>query len=555
MIDLDCLNRAPANPEAMLLSDGLLQFVAVITYLSIIVAILIAPLVHRLYRRRIVRLMRFEQVCPQSAGWWKQGDSGESLSLAHEADASQNSSEAVQFRQWRIDRATIVAWLVFSLGAFPVSHGLQINNDDWSDTGGLAVVAALLALCPALINMRPSIARQAARIGVATCVGLSLIVLLTEDIGNSLTALIGENSRWEGAFSILALGAVNLVMVNRTLRGLVFPISVVATLMLLLTLIPYGLIEKRSGSCMEEFAAKGSGTIGGLPVQLSLIALAGLGMMMSFKALSRLANLISRGWISEVSMISAGGLGSIALVVVITSLPADPDDYSPLLIFKAAPWLLAIVAAYALALGKKAPATPGRSLLILRVFARKNRTHELLDIVQSHWRYVGPVYQIGGPDLATMNVDPYECMMFLSGRLHEIFLPEPESPDQLQVRLNRHADQEGRYSINEVFCFNTAWRVTVEQLMKLSDTIILDVRGFTLQREGASYEIEALARSGLLARTLAIGDRTTDWTHVDSLIANASGNSGELQRLNAISITNPAELFDRLLGVSTARLT
>jgi hypothetical protein len=220
-------------------------------------------------------------------------------------------------------------------------------------------------------------------------------------------------------------------------------------------------------------------------------------------------------------------------------------------------WYLVIfpfaAAAYALALGKRLPATRGRSLLLLRVFAKQGKLTELLDMVQARWRYVGPIHQIGGPDLATRNVDTYEFMMFLSGRLHEIFLPEAASPELLQARLPVRADREGRYPVNEVFCFNSAWRTTVEQLMRSSDAIVLDVRGLSAQHEGTGYEIKALAQSALLEWTVAVGDNTTDWALVDQLIAEAGQNPAGLKRYTSTSIAHTTELFERLLGVAVAR--
>lgn len=155
---------------------------------------------------------------------------------------------------------------------------------------------------------------------------------------------------------------------------------------------------------------------------------------------------------------------------------------------------------------------------MLRVFARQRKQLRLLDELQSRWRYVGPVHQIGGPDLATTNVDPQECALFLVGRLHDLFLPAAASPAQLSNRLLAGADREGRYSISEVFCFNSAWQPTVEQLMYISEAILLDLRGLTPKRQGTSYELRILARTGLLDRVVAIGDEHTDWALADRLL-------------------------------------
>jgi hypothetical protein len=61
--------------------------------------------------------------------------------------------------------------------------------------------------------------------------------------------------------------------------------------------------------------------------------------------------------------------------------------------------------------------TIGAYIVVLR------RSDRLLDQVQTGWRYAGPVLQIGGPDLARLNINPYEFALFLGMRTHQLFLP------------------------------------------------------------------------------------------------------------------------------------
>jgi hypothetical protein len=138
--------------------------------------------------------------------------------------------------------------------------------------------------------------------------------------------------------------------------------------------------------------------------------------------------------------------------------------------------------------------------------------------------------------------------MFLAGRLHELFLPEAASDDQLRSRLRLAADREGRFRVNEVFCFNTAWRSTVEQLMHLSDVIVLDLRGFSRQREGTGYEVGLLARAGLLARVVAVRDAATQWADVETLVREAHSDAAGL-----VSVTEDVgadALLERLVAVA-----
>jgi hypothetical protein len=156
------------------------------------------------------------------------------------------------------------------------------------------------------------------------------------------------------------------------------------------------------------------------------------------------------------------------------------------------------------------------SLLVLRVFSR-NRSDRLLDQVQTSWRYAGPVLQIGGPDLARLNINPYEFALFLAMRMHQLFLPSEVTKEQLFSGLDLAPDREGRFRIAEVFCFDSVWRSTVQALIETSDAILLDLRGFGPQRAGTGFELAQLASLGRLDRTVVVGDATTDWSHFEAL--------------------------------------
>jgi hypothetical protein len=101
-----------------------------------------------------------------------------------------------------------------------------------------------------------------------------------------------------------------------------------------------------------------------------------------------------------------------------------------------------------------------------------------------------------------------------------------------------------------VFCFNTAWRSTVVQLMQLSDVVVLDLRGLTAQREGTGFEISQLARHRLLDRVVALGDDSTDWRHVDALLQAEACAPTQLQRIALAAGDQQDALFQQLLQVA-----
>jgi hypothetical protein len=203
-----------------------------------------------------------------------------------------------------------------------------------------------------------------------------------------------------------------------------------------------------------------------------------------------------------------------------------------------------------LALRRMPQPSGSRTLLLLRVFSKDRQMERLLDGVQTRWRYAGPVLQIGGPDLAKLNIEPYDLLKFVSFKAHELFLPGELSLDELRNSLDLAPDREGRFRVNEVFCFDTAWRSTVEKLIDLSDVILLDLRGFSAERKGTAFEVKLLSANRKLARVLAIGDETTDWTHVDALLGKVREGAREV-RLDAREKLAMLRCIERLERLAT----
>ncbi|MBT8063321.1 MAG: hypothetical protein KJO85_11600, partial [Gammaproteobacteria bacterium] len=265
-------------------------------------------------------------------------------------------------------------------------------------------------------------------------------------------------------------------------------------------------------------------------------------LWLGFQAVGVLARFVERGYLSDLSMISLIGLGLVGVFLVFGAVEDTAESYSLWVAWAPLLWLLLPVIVYRLVLGKRPDTGPGRDLLVLRVFSRDKKKQAFLDELQSRWRYIGAVNLAGGPDMVDLNVDPYECAMFLSSQLHELFLPQALDARHLAARFSNTPDHEGRYRINEMFNFNTAWRENVEQLILLSETILLDVRGLTAEREGTSFEISLLSRHGLLDRVIAVGDDQTDWQHIGRQMEQDGQSLQPLKRIEE------SKDFDGLIG-------
>ena len=154
--------------------------------------------------------------------------------------------------------------------------------------------------------------------------------------------------------------------------------------------------------------------------------------------------------------------------------------------------------------------TEGKTLLLLRVFGFQKRTERLFDAVAGQWRFEGEVRMIAGSDLAGRTIDPDDTLAFLGGDMRSRFV---QSGDDLQAKLaalQHRRDPDGRFRIAEFFCHNDTWVPALRALLKRSDAILMDLRGFSQSNKGCLLELQELAVQRRIADTIFVVDGTTD---------------------------------------------
>jgi hypothetical protein len=536
-MDFSCFQAASGTPGVP--ASGLFNSVSSVLLISFAGVAVASPLVRSRYRRWVARLMTFDQVSSRPAGWWERGTASLALegvpATATLSDGSSPEARAAQ-TQRRITRATLVAGGVFSLFAVAVADVLgEAHTAVQRMVYGAS--AALFAVGPLLTNLPYRWSRLTLGAGVlAGTVGAIVLQNLDPEMASPGDIALGA----------IFLGVSYFVMFHRSLRGQVVPLFFAVGVAALVFFVPLNFIGAHASRCFESEAARS-----GVLALLIGTPFVGLGVWLGLRVLAGLIWLDERGWFSELSLASFLTLAQVALVMVAGTPAASSSSVNPIVALLPLVWMGVTAGAYVWALGVTPARAAAPSLLILRVFAQKGRQYALLDQVQQRWRYIGPVHQIGGPDLVALNVDLDECSMFLTGRLHELFLPEATNAEQLLSQLRMGADRDGRYRVNEVFCFNTAWRSTVRQLMQSSKVIVLDLRGFTPHREGTGYEIGLLAEGGLLPRVLAVRDAATAWPEVEALVRAAGGDPSHLAWVDEDG--DGDVLFERLLGLAGDR--
>ena len=104
------------------------------------------------------------------------------------------------------------------------------------------------------------------------------------------------------------------------------------------------------------------------------------------------------------------------------------------------------------------------SLLVLRTFGAPGRSHRLFEGVGARWRYIGPIHLIAGADSATVNLDLSEAFRYLTFRFRSLFVSDAEDLERRLTSLDCAPDPDGRYRVNDFFCFEADRRTDVEHL-------------------------------------------------------------------------------------------
>lgn len=143
-------------------------------------------------------------------------------------------------------------------------------------------------------------------------------------------------------------------------------------------------------------------------------------------------------------------------------------------------------------------------LLLLRVFSRRRRSMRLLSGLATHWRHVGSIDLMAGPDLATSTVEPHEFLDFASGKLARRFIDGPGALKRRYSEIDIRPDRDGRYRVNNFFCHADTWKMVLTKLVKETDVVVMDLRGFTSQNEGCIHEISELINTAPLERVVFI---------------------------------------------------
>jgi hypothetical protein len=227
------------------------------------------------------------------------------------------------------------------------------------------------------------------------------------------------------------------------------------------------------------------------------------------------------------------------LILFASAVPAM-ESVGALAFVELLAWLWLPLLIYSLRAVLTPPPEPP-TLLVLRVFQHDRQVERLFDEVIEHWRLTGNTVLIAGTDLLSRTLDPDDLFVYLYGALAERFVARP---DQIAARIEAfdwRPDPDGRYRINECYCFDSSWQAALDTLVARSSVVLMDLRGFHAGNQGCRHELGVLARASHLRRVVVLHDRATARGVAEAEITGAPGHFHWL----------PADRLDRAAAART----
>jgi hypothetical protein len=147
------------------------------------------------------------------------------------------------------------------------------------------------------------------------------------------------------------------------------------------------------------------------------------------------------------------------------------------------------------------------------------------------------VQLIAGSDLAMRTIDPADVLAFVTGRLKNQYVASAaEVPTRIE-RLDTRPDPDGRFRVNELYCLHDTWKPTLRALLSVTDTVVMDLRGFSRESRGCLYELQQIVTRIATERIVLIVDRATDRPLLEETLGLAWA---EVQAGRAVAVTAQA---------------
>ena len=107
-------------------------------------------------------------------------------------------------------------------------------------------------------------------------------------------------------------------------------------------------------------------------------------------------------------------------------------------------------------------------------------------------------------------------------------------------------------AVAEVYCAGEIWTHAAQQLIELSDAVLIDLREFHANRHGTATELAMLGRLGALSRTIAVIGKTADLNAVRDAMATPLSSADVVAALRTVSVEDRLDSEDFFAKVIAA---
>jgi hypothetical protein len=481
------------------------KLIGVPALFTVVLTVLISPIFVLVYRQRLGAWMGKSSGSSAGERELPQNDTVHTIVLdeltqrapgKHKQASSALSAQADAQIQ-RTARAYVIAGVAHAVVltvAFTLRHQSVIS------VMSLATAFVVFSL-PAIVTVLHIVSSSGWRqLGVVTAVMLALIVAAGDARGLAIDVF---------ELHLLLPGSLFLLFSLRFWRGVA----------------PMTLLVLAAGSVgWVVMAHIGSSFSGGENPALWLWRLLGFlaGTWIGLKLLGRVSERYDQGRLSDQALFLDAWWLLYTLIQTVIFIMTGGPAYTWVLLAFPAYWL---VKRKMLSKHEVLQAASPHRLLLLRVFGFNRRTERFFGALNLRWRAVGAVELIAGRDLALRQITPIDFVAFLSGKLASRFVRDPAAATVMDAIEN--PDPEGRFRVRQYLCHADTWRPVMRALAAQSDVVVMDLRGFTADRQGCRYELESLARLSPDKPVILVVDRKTDLDTVRASLGASANSHGD----------------------------
>jgi hypothetical protein len=285
-------------------------------------------------------------------------------------------------------------------------------------------------------------------------------------------------------------------------------------------------------------------TIGANPTMILMVFLPWLLVAWPVYALGRkLADAYRGKHFSDLSYL----IGVYWFVILFASAVPAIGDVGAVAFVELLAWLW-IPLPFGLLRSTMAPPADPPTLLVLRVFQHDAQVEKLFDQVIERWRLTGNTVLIAGTDLISRTLDPDDLFTYFSGHLADRFVADTARLSRQLAELDLLPDPDGRYRVNELYCFDTTWQAALAALVQCAHVVLMDLRGFQPNNLGCRHEIGVLAHAANVKRVVVLHDAHTARQVADGDMVGAPAGRFAWQDAGGFSQGKTDEILAALLG-------